>query len=379
MIEIDRLDSLGGVPQARWNDLVGTRSFYLSHQWLAAQDAGQPVAPRYLIARSGGELVGALPTYLVQHETNEFYEPARCADGRWTGRYLLAGTRRAYTNDVLVRPDLAVGDQRDILRALVEAALDRAEQERVDGVLFLYLGTAAAGRLHAAYPAAHPLLTTAEAILDLPGDGFDDYLGALADKRRREVRREMARFTASGLTVAPIPVDEHWQRLAELFGNVQHRYGHRGDAEQWRRVVQRQTVRVAADTVILGCLAGDELLGGVVLYPWRGGVHVKLVGFDYPRLKAAYEYFNLVYYAVIRYAYRHRLSSVHFGREAIEAKLRRGARAAPLWSVALARGEAGPPDGQEWNAEQGRRWRDRYPWARQAFADPGWSSWGCAG
>ena len=375
MIDIDRLDTLDAVAPAAWNELVGDGSFYLSHQWLAAQDAGQPVDPVYLTARLDGRLVGALPTYLVHRETNEFYAPDRCADGRWTGRYLIAGARRAYTNDVLVAADLPADQRSAVTRALVAAALDRCAKHDLDGALFLYLGTEAAERLHQCAPSRPPVFATADAVVDLPGTGFDDYLAALPDKRRREVRREMARFATAGLAVKPLPVQPYWSQLADMFGAVQRRYGHGGDPQQWHRIVRRQTVRVEADAVILGCLNGGELVGGVLMFPWRGACYVKLCGFDYARLSGAFEYFNLVYYGVLRYAYDHGLSRAHFGREAVEAKLRRGARLAPLWVVEVPVREGSSGDAA-YNAVQGRAWRAGYPWASSAFAERGWSMWG---
>lgn len=378
MIDLDSTTSLGAVGASEWNDTLGPRSFYLTHQWLAAQDTGQPVDPVYLLARADRCLVGALPTYVVHRETNEFYEPRQCADGRWSGRYLLAGARRAYTNDVLVDRHLTAPERQHVERTLIEGALDRAEGAGLDAALFLYLGTDGAERICGHYPNATPLFTTAEAVLDLPGTGFDDYLAALPAKRRREVRREVSRFAGSGSAVTTLSVDGHWERLASLFGEVQRRYGHAGDDEVWRRVVQRQTVRVAADAVILGCLAGKQLVGAVLIYPWRGTVYAKLVGFNYDRLQAAYEYFNLVFYGVIRYAYDHGLSRVRFGREALEAKVRRGARLDPLWSVAIGRrggDTAGVPD---WNGVQAERLRAAYHWAPRTFTDRGWSLWGCA-
>jgi predicted N-acyltransferase len=374
MMVVDRLTSLREVPAREWNDLAGHASFYLSHQWLAAQDEGQPVDCAYHTARIGGRLVGALPTYVVKRETNEFYTPRRCADGRWTGQYLLAGARRAYTNDILVRADLAGADRDRVTAALVDAAVQRCAEEALDSALFLYLDTQAARRLtRCAGAASVPVFATADAVLDLPGTGFDDYLAALPYRRRDQVRRESTRFISAGFSIATFPVEQTWERLAELFGAVQRRYGQGGDAAAWRGLVERQSVRVAADAVILGCRRGGELVGAVLLYGWRDACYVKLVGFDYDRLEGAFEYFNLVYYAVIRYAYAQGLTRVHFGREAFEAKLRRGAQLRPLWIVEVpASVVAEVPD---WNAREGRAWRERFGWASHAFGDQGWSMW----
>src|SRR5947209_5819293 len=141
MIEFTCRKSLGDVPGGEWDALVGDRSFYLCHSWLSAQDAGQPVDAEYLLARSAGRLVGALPVYRVRKETNDFYLPEGCADGRWRGRYLLAGARRAYTNSLLVADDLTADDRAEVTSGLLNGLRQRAGDAGASGALFLYLTT----------------------------------------------------------------------------------------------------------------------------------------------------------------------------------------------------------------------------------------------
>lgn len=384
MIEISCATSLTAVDAAEWNALTAGNSFYLTHQWLAAQDLGQAVAPRYFLARRQGRLAGALPTYIVENEGHEAYQPERIADGRWSGRYVIAGGRRAYANDTLVAGDLPAVDRDAVVRALVDAAVARADESNLDGVLFLYLSTAGAKAVTSVHPGAQPLLTSAEAVIDLPGRCFEDYLAEFSPRRRRELAREVARFEGAGYTLETGRAREHWEEMVPLFSNLQERYGQGGGPERWRAVVERQAARLDDYALILLCrepeAKGGSVVGSVLTYPWSGTLYQKLVGFDYAKLGGAFEYFNLVYYFPIKYAYANNIRTLHLGREAFEAKLRRGARLRPLWSV-----EVGHRTSTEttvrapaWNSAESQRWRARYPWSKRALDDEGWRLWGCA-
>src|ERR1041385_8605926 len=96
------------------------------------------------------------------------------------------------------------------------------------------------------------------------------------------------------------------------------------------------------------------------MYRWKGTLYGRLVGFDYTRLRAACEYFNLVYYRPLEHMGEHGLTRLQLGIEAWHAKVLRGASlhprapraAAPR--VLIARRPA-PPEG----------------WRPQAAAFPG--------
>ena len=368
-IEVRSTGSAADVRAADWDALVAGRSWYLTWEWVHAQDRGQPVGARYLLAERGGELLGVLPTYLVERETNGFYRPERAVDGRWPGRYVLAGGRRGYANELLVRPgaDAAAG-------ALLEALAGRVTEAGADAALFLYLDTGAAERLTRLVPGATPLLATAEAVLDLVGTGLDDQLGALPAHRRRRIRHEIDVFSRAGYQLGVEPARDCWRALAPLFAQVQRRYGGDYPDEQAVRLLERQAAALDEWAVVLTLRDGDRLAGGVLAYPWQGTLHLKLHGLDYPRLRDAYEYFNLACYAPIRLGHRLGLRRLHLGREAIEAKIRRGGRLHPLWHVEVpARDDGGAA--RRWNAAEAARIRAASPTPR-ALTERGWGLWG---
>ena len=64
---------------------------------------------------------------------------------------------------------------------------------------------------------------------------------------------------------------------------------------------------------------------------------MRSAGFDYPRLRDAAEYFNLVIYLPLRRAVEVGARMVHTGIESTHAKALRGAELRPLWMLELSR------------------------------------------
>jgi predicted N-acyltransferase len=378
-IEVTAARSLTDVPEGEWDALVGDRSFYLTHAWLRAQDTGQPVSATYLLASSGGgQLMGVLPIYRVERETNAFYQPERCADGRWRGRYLIAGTRRAYANGVPVAAGLTATCRAEITAHLLTRVRAEASAAGSDGALFLYLPTPEAVGLREASSRLRPVLTSMEAVLDLPGTAFEDYLQSLSGHRRRVVKHEMAAFSRAGLTILAEPVTEIWEQAAPLLAGLQRRYGDMAPLEHWRQLLRRQACALGKHAMFFTCRDAGTLVGFCLCYQRRGVLYLKLCGFDYARLGGRFEYFNLVYYGPIRYAYEHSLTRIHFGREAFTAKLSRGARLAPLWSIEVpTSGRPASADAAAWNRRTVLNWRAELGPLARGLRDPGWSYWGC--
>src|SRR5262245_21158960 len=84
---IEVADTLSGVPAGEWNRLAGGDPF-LSHEYLSAlHETGCATsrtgwAPQYLLLKSGGRLVGAMPLYLKAHSYGEYVFDWAWADAR---------------------------------------------------------------------------------------------------------------------------------------------------------------------------------------------------------------------------------------------------------------------------------------------------------
>lgn len=64
------------VPAADWDRLAAPAGLYLSHRWLAGEEADPTATAAYALVRDeDGTLLAAAPLYLVHTEPNSFYDP----------------------------------------------------------------------------------------------------------------------------------------------------------------------------------------------------------------------------------------------------------------------------------------------------------------
>lgn len=128
------------------------------------------------------------------------------------------------------------------------------------------------------------------------------------------------------------------------------------------------------------CCSAGQLVGFSLAYKWGGTLWLRAVGFDYGQLRGGYEYFNLVFYQPLYYAYACGLERLHLGRESYEAKVNRGGRLSPLWGVELKPGimDDHLTSSWEYNRRISAAWRQRFVHTRrEVLADEGWREWGC--
>lgn len=336
-LTIEVADSLDAIDSAAWDDVFGaTGSSHLSHGWLRYVEREPGGHAVYLLATAAdGSLHGALPTYAVDAESNRAYASADASTGSPIERYLVAGTRWAYVNDVLLQPNLDQGRGDEALGALVRAAEHRAATLGRDGVALLYLHTQAAQRLCSIRPDARPVLLDIESDLPLAGDGFDGYLAGLSAHRTYSVRKELRRFNGAGYRVAVERLSDCWHDAGPLVSQVQRKYGHPDSPAECRTRLRRLADVLDPQSLVFTARLHDELVGCAVYLAGRGTLHGRSVGFAYDRLAGVGEYFALYVYEPIRYAYRHGYTRLELGRGSNVAKVRRGARPQALWAILL--------------------------------------------
>jgi predicted N-acyltransferase len=314
------------VDQPNWDRLAA--GFYQSYRWLRAVHDDPGVESSYLLAHRGDTLVGALPIFDVSREGNSFYAPARHhAALTGSGHWLLAGTRRGYRNGLLC----ADADRRAVLAILLAAARELAADRGADGLVWMFAPTPAAAALRDFGAVA--AFDTVDA--SITANNWDEYESALSGRRRAATRRERRRFAAAGYDVAEQSLATCWKPLAELVSQVQKKHGHGTTAEQMRDVLARQLEVLGPDSLVITIERDGALVAGALDYRFGDTLYGRMVGFDYPRLVDAYEYFNLVYYLPIERLPSLGLRRLHLGIEAEAVKVERGAQLDPLWTVAL--------------------------------------------
>ena len=340
--------TLQAVAAEEWWSISRGRSLFSSRAHLLSVEDDPAVVTRYLLARDGrGRLVGGLPWYLWAGQGGTVianYDPHRLFARRVMGAgvdrtpwfpLLLLGNRAGYTNELLLLSDLGPSRHR-VLGRLVEQALELGAEAGARTVAAMYLGREAAAALGGLLPSSSPpLLTAADCFLPIAWDDFSGYLASLSGRRRKHARREINELRARGIRISAHRLRERHRICGELLANVQRRYGEEVEADEMISFLQRQAEALDDLSVVLIGQDDRGPLGFSLLYEWDGRLYGRAAGFDYERLEGAPLYFDLCVYTPIRLAISRRLREVRLGLESYPAKLMRGARLEPLWSVVV--------------------------------------------
>jgi predicted N-acyltransferase len=220
VIEIALAEGVAALPRAEWNALVGEESPFLEWEWLASLEESGAVGAesgwlaRPLVAREGGRLVAACPLYVKGHSEGEFVFDHGWADAaeRAGIRYypkLLVGV--PFTPVTGARFLVAPGASREAWLPRLAAAL--REVTEAHGLSGAHVNFCREDELAALAEAGWlPRLGLQYHWLRRDWTSFDDYLGTLRHKRRKEVRRELRAVAEAGVAIetrtgAAIPDD----------------------------------------------------------------------------------------------------------------------------------------------------------------------------
>jgi hypothetical protein len=359
-IRVERVAALRHIRRSNWDALCGAGAFYLCHDWLSYVEREAGVDAGYLIATYAdqpGGLAGAMPIYTSVGETYGNYETTGLLDGRVPGRFVIAGTCRAYLNDLLLSGGHAPDG--DALGVLFDAADITGRALGRDGAAFLYLTTPAARRMVEAREDLTPLLLGLDTELELPDDRFEDYLSALGKKKSFSVQREAADFKAAGYELAVEKLSQCWYEMGPLVAQVQAKYGNPDTAESCRASLRMQADVLDRHTLVFTARRDGALAACALFYAWWDTLYGRVVGFDYASLRGAAEYFNIYFYEPARYAYSHGYRRLRLGRGSYFAKFRRGAQARALWGI-FTSAEGHLPDFRQVNGERLRGWQEEW-------------------
>jgi predicted N-acyltransferase len=196
--------SVGALPAAEWDVLAGVGNPFMSHAFLSAlEDSGSVGAgtgwqPSPLVIEGAdGRLAAALPAYVKTHSQGEYV-----FDHAWADAWQRAGGRY-YPKLQIAAPFTPATGPRILTQdpALAAALLRAAEQVCERGGL---------SSAHATFiaPEQLPLFEAAGWLLrsDLQFHwenrgyaSFDDFLGQLSSRKRKDIRKERAGIAADQL------------------------------------------------------------------------------------------------------------------------------------------------------------------------------------
>ena len=304
---------------------------FLTHEFLYSLELSKSVGrragwePRHLLAQNGkGDLVGAAPCYLKSHSRGEYVfdrswaEAYERAGGSYYPKLQVAVPFTPATGPrLLIRP----GAQTEVVRSVLTAGLVALCGElEASSVHVTFLPEA-----QARFLADQGFLLRTDQQFHWENAGyasFEDFLAALAARKRKLIRRERKEALANGITV-------HWLTGRDLTEGVWDAffdfYMETGSRKWGRPYLTREFYS----------LVGEKMRDRILLIMtkragrWIAGA-INFIGADtlYGRHWGAIEHhpflhFEVCYYQAIEFAIQPRLARVEAGAQG-EHKLARG-------------------------------------------------------
>lgn len=304
---------------------------FLSHAFLRAlEESGCATArtgwrPQHLVIEGeGGKILGAMPLYLKSHSYGEYV-----FDHGWAQAFERAGGRY-YPKLQAAVPFTPVTGRRLLVakginaaaveRALIDAAIELVDMHGASSLHITFLTEGEWCRL-----SSHRLLQRTDQQFHWVNAGyaiFDDFLDALASRKRKALRKERRDALAAGLTIERVlgaaVTEAHWDAFFAFYQDT-------GNRKWGSPYLNRHFFSQIGETM------RDDIL---LIFAKRGGRPVagalNLIGGDtlYGRYWGAIEHhpflhFEICYYQAIEFAIEHGLARVEAGAQG-EHKLARG-------------------------------------------------------
>jgi predicted N-acyltransferase len=327
--------SVGSLPAAGWDALAGPGNPFLSHAFLSALEDSASVGPGtgwapvpLVMEDAGGRLLAALPAYAKSHSQGEYV-----FDYAWADAWQRAGGSYYPKLQIAVPFTPATGPRLLLSDDVYAAPLLRAAETLCHRHDF--------SSAHATFiePAQLPLFQNAGWLprsdiqfhwINRGYADFDDFLGALASRKRKALRKDRA-AAQQGVTIRALSGadirPEHWDAFWQFYQDTGSRkWGH--------PYLTREAVDLFGERMgerILLVLAFEEgrpiagalnFIGDDALYGRYWGCVV-----DKPFL-----HFELCYYQAIDAAIARGLARVEAGAQGGH-KLARGYEPVQTWSM----------------------------------------------
>jgi len=322
---------VGEIGATDWDRCAGTSNPFVSHAFLSAlEESGSVKAktgwqPQHLVLQGGAERVlGVMPLYLKSHSYGEYVFDHAWADAyeRAGGNYypkLLSAVPFTPVPGprLLVRPDEDAGTTR---RALAAGMVELARRHDVSST-------------HVNFVDADQASTLAEMGFMIRhghqfhwhnrGYGsFEDFLGDLASRKRKAIRKERRRIAESGITIEALTGDTirsaHWDAFYRFYIDTYDRKW--GFPYLTRDFFDILAHRMADRVVLVMAFVDGHFIAGALNLRGDDALFGRNWGSD-----VAYKFlhFEACYYQAIDFAIAHGLSRVEAGTQG-EHKIQRG-------------------------------------------------------
>jgi uncharacterized protein len=310
-------EGVAEVSRADWDGLADHGNPFVSHDFLSIMEQSGSVGPRTgwqpapLLIEAGGKLAAAAPAYVKSHSQGEYVFDHAFADAwhRAGGRYY-PKLQIAVPFTPATGPRLLTKDP-----SLAALLLRAAEQVCRDSNL---------SSAHATFiePAQVPLFEAAGWLLrediqfhwENRGYGaFDDFLGALSSRKRKDIRKERA-AAREGVEIRPLTGDairpEHWDAFWQFYQDTGARKW--GQPYLTREAFTLLGERMADRILLVMAFVDGQPIAGALNFIGRDALYGRYWGavVDKPFL-----HFELCYYQAIDAAIERGLSRVEAGAQ----------------------------------------------------------------
>ena len=303
---------------------------FIAHAFLKAlEDSGSATAragwaPSHVLVEDDGMLVAAAPAYIKSHSMGEYV-----FDHSWADAYERAGGR--YYPKIQVSAPFTPAQGRRLLVAPGERA-DVAEKALIAGLRALR-EKAGASSIHVTFPMKSEWETLGEAgFLKRTGKqfhffnrgygNFDDFLGDLASRKRKNIRKERAESVKNGVTIECLSGndirEEHWDAFYAFYMDTGSRNW--GQPYLTRKYYSLIGEAMAGDILLVMAKRAGRYIAGAINFIGVDALYGRNWGAveEHPFL-----HFECCYYQAIEFALSRGLSRVEAGAQG-EHKLARG-------------------------------------------------------
>lgn len=327
--------SVGSFAAEEWNALGGNRNPFVSHEFLTAlEDSGSvgegtgwdPVP--IVITGPDGQLVAAIPSYAKGHSQGEYV-----FDHSWADAWDRAGGRY-YPKLQIAAPFTPANGPRLLMRdeSLAPHLLKAAETVCLQsGLSSVHATFIEEGQRHFFEDAGWLMRSDIQFHWENRGySSFDDFLGALASRKRRTLRKERA-AAQEGVEILCLSGDdirpEHWDAFWVFYQDT--------GARKWGRpYLTREAFtllgeRMADRIVMILALMDGEPIAGALNFIGDEALYGRYWGCT---LDKRFLHFELCYYQAIDFAIERGLKRVEAGAQGGH-KLARGYEPVRTWSA----------------------------------------------
>lgn len=345
-IEIGLSDGVGALDPRAWDRCAAPETAdggrpddpFTTHRFLAALEESGSVGPgtgwqpRHLVAREAGEILAVSPLYLKSHSHGEYIFDFAFADayeragGRYypklqvavpftpvTGRRLLARSEHAQTGRAALLEGLAkiAGGNRLSSAHVTFCTEDEAEAGRAAGFL--------------------PRVTQQYHWINHRYRDFDDFLGALSSRKRKNTRKERATAQGFGGRIHRLTGEEiraeHWDAMWRFYLDTGARKW--GTPYLTRAFFEQAHATLRDDVLLILAERDGHWIAGALNFIGRDGLFGRYWGCleDHPCL-----HFEVCYHQAVEFAIEQGLGRVEAGAQG-EHKLARGYLPRPVHSL----------------------------------------------